>query len=598
MADVSCENVTCVVCGAVGQYNEQDDGFRVCVECGTLAANVTNEVAEHTDPSALRLQSRRAGPAKHDLAGTNAHGSSRKRPRNHSPEVTTHTLIGAAPTPAVRDSSEGCLRVGTTLLSLQTKALASITGQVWLEPEVKLLWAKYIDCLINPPPPPLDHADPPTTPQTPQTDDPSVSATTTTPTTKPSPRRPVTLVPLDCTVALCCVALRLCRSPVLVPEVVGLCLAGRVPYYGAFDALEAHIRAGIGSEHYAYLRPPRILTNNALNAAVERVCAVLQIKALPPPNYLAVVRRYCRDMAVPPAVSDIALALVRIVPPSEWSTESTVYRLNSDPAHGASAVAVTAMAYLFAALKAVYGLDGITENAERGGAVPDTGLVQLPSVCEWLDRADDQRCSDRNRDMVCWSVAGRGTTTTHRECANRYKTPRPWQVVNSTYNAAATWAVGDVCGTSAYLNWCRDILVPESRRHSFRQRHCQQLHDLGRTMGEMVQRNAVADGLGVFAGAASVAALTAIFSDQLRSASVVLSTPATQVNHGGSCVDVPTYTRLVDGVSGQGSGHWPEALRAVGRTLASHILEGDPVLFEALHALELKVLGRVVVCEI
>jgi hypothetical protein len=624
--------VQCVVCAAVGKFNSNEDGFLVCQVCGTQAANVANESSDLADTGHIverLLQRKAAAPAVRPTRG----GAGRKRRRNVSPSPPPH----AAAPPVERDSQAACLWVTTVLLRAQTRALAAATGEHWLEEQVKSLWARYASMLVAP-----------TLAAGAAGDDGNGSEGRQESTGgRPSRGGSVRLAALpspECVVALCCIALRQSRSAVQVPEVVRHCLTGRVPFYGAFDGLDPAVRTAISSEHYGEVRPLRLLTCSSLGAAMSKVQTALQIDHLAPPNVQAAVRRYCEELMVPPAVVDVAGRLVRAVPIESWCTDATSDRvgITSFP------VAVAAMAYVFAALKCVYGLDGATEYGRSKPVVPlDCGDTRdLQPIGKWLDAVGESRLGDTPGSVAVWSVAAATAATSHNEVFRLFSTSRVWQSVGSCYTDASRWSSSVEVADSqlqGYLRWAGDVLVPESRRTTFRQKHCLQLHDFGETFERLAPKWSASPAAGAAAAAAAGAAADVEEDDSTA------ETPTTSVppvgKHadglsGGTAAGLMSTSAVVDaalsthgdvasagilpraplllsasaGVEAACSnsserdsrytrlGHaapddegvtcFPEALRVVARVLASHVLESDALLYQALHVLETEALAQ------
>ena len=608
--------VQCIVCASTGNFSSNDDGFLVCGVCGTLAANVANESSDLADGGHLverLLQRKAAAPAVRPTRD----GSKRKRRRNATPSPPPHATV-----PSVeRNSQAACLSVASTLLQTLSRALAAATGEHLLEENVKSLWTKYAASLVVVPGE-KDNAET----NNGKTDDgdgddPDSEDTRGGDSVQSTGSEKLAALPsLECLVALCCIALRQSRSAIQVPEIVRLCLSGRVPFYGAFDDLDPAIRSVISSEHYGELRPSRVLTCSSLGSAMERVRVALHIDQLAPPNVHAVVRRYCNELKVPRDVATVAAQLVRAVPIEAWCTDATTGRVGLT----AFPVAVSAMAYIFVALKYVYGLDGVTEYA-CSEQVVGSAECSLRPIGEWLDAVGDPRLGDAPGDVVAWSTAALTAATSHHDVFRHFSTPRMWQSIGSCYTNASRWSSAvevDDARLSPYLRWAGNEFVPESRRTTFRQKHCLQLHDFGDTFGRLAEKwdaKSTADDTVAAASAETDTATVMMVGEKeihlLESSSTIdialnsrgsrdntithahtqsleVPTKGTDTVCSSSSDKEPEYTRLgYAAADDEGGTYFPEALRVVARILASHVLESDALLFQALHVLETEALS-------
>lgn len=595
MAMTEHADVPCLVCGAVGDFNELDEGFVVCNACGTQATNVSNEVAEISDTMEIKQHTRRSGApgigeAAKRRAG-DAASAARKRPRNLSP-IPSRTL--GQPPPL-----DGGVWVGTAILGLQSKALAAATGELWLEEEATRLWSIYAASVltrISAAESSLHQAAPPaaavTTTTSPAADNAAaVAAAAVTlaagpaepPTVKLPPKKGADparegIVPVDTLVALCCIALRQYRSSVLLAEVVTLCLSGVVPYYDAFERLEPVVQAKIKSEHYPLVRPLRVLTTTALAATIDKVRSDLQIGSLPPPNWPGLIRRLGRQLRLPPTAAQAALALVESVPPSTWVSGTKDGRRRGKRKSGTvfsaeKTVAVDAAAYVFVALKASHGV-GSPSGIGAAGTVEGLG--------SWFNLVGEPRLGRGTVSSAEWSRAGCVAAGSRTESTQRCPVLRPWQSVGVTYTERAAWVIGDVQLTPKYLRWCGDIFVPASRRSAFRQKHCQELHDLGQVIGK-IARTAQANGAESTWGQSPASPPD---SDpepaEGMSATATTATGAIQ----------PEFSRLIADSDATGTlGEFTESLRLVGRVLATHVLETEPHLYERVYRLETALFG-------
>eukprot|EP00039_Didymoeca_costata_P010338 m.139096 g.139096 ORF g.139096 m.139096 type:complete len:568 (-) comp14790_c1_seq4:1154-2857(-) len=164
-------------------------------------------------------------------------------------------------------------------------------------------------------------------------------------------------------IAICYIAIRLCRQPMLTCDLLRLVLQGKLPFYLAYKDFPQEIRERIPASVLQHLKPTYNLSMVVIEKSTLQICKLLSLLPLPPIPHSVVMAKCCTEptLNIPEAVCIFGSNLLRLCPPPY---EVEILR-NTD---NAGLIGAVVSAYILVAAKMLYGMDGKRECRDLGAA--------------------------------------------------------------------------------------------------------------------------------------------------------------------------------------------------------------------------------------